>query len=462
MSTKKIILIKQYLIFLILLLGVIFWVTLTKDNYFHWDEWGIFSIFSENSLAFLFKPFNEHYIPFNLINHYILLRFFGLNYLPFQLSVIFFHIVSTYVLFKIFLALKVNFKLAIILTLIFLFQSLANENLVWSQGVNITIAGTCIFAAFYFYIKSSPAAYLFLFLSPLGHGLTLLYPWAFAWLAFWQKKSWKPFCLVGLANLAILAIFSFSTIKISVTPQIHDFDQIPKFIITGFLNGNLLRFTLPNLNFFPQSSSHFGPLLRTALFFIFTSTTLIYAIYLYTKKRLFSVAHIIFLYLPFVTINYLAIAPARISQGMDQAKIARYTYPSFFFLLIIISMIIPLLKIRRKITYMLLCSLLILHLISIVNFQTLFWRPMMNRNKLFIDEITYLFKTNSKVYDLTATGINGQIRLSQYWFLYESKDNLIFIPIQNIKDLNPMQMSSDLKSQMIYKKLLTDYQKKYD
>ncbi len=443
-------------VFIILFLTFVFWILLTKDNYFHWDEWGIFSQFKEGPTFYLLHPLNEHYIPLSATIHYFLFRFFGLNYLPFQIVLISLHTFNCYLLYRIVYRQTGDHFLATIGTILFAIASTAAENLVWSIGINITLAGTFAFLAYYFFPKHPFLSCLALFFSPLSHDLSLLYPLPFALMAYLRNKNPLPYLAVSLVSIATLFYFSHENIYRSVSSQISFL--LPNgfaFITAGVVRGVLIRFFMPNLNFFPNSASLIGLYFRPVIFVILLIFALffLYRIWQSPKKQKYFA--LILFYLPLIIIPYIAILPARVAQGSDQASIARYTYLPLFFLLVFLADIIKLATLNRKIIYGFSLVLIALHLISTFNFQTRYWAPIVSHDKSFSRDMAYLFASTDIIYNPKLIGINGQMRPSDLWYFHLAQKKYLYtgtIP-------SPV---TDMRTKEIFYRLAGDYQKKYD
>ncbi len=122
----------------------LFWLFLAKDNYFHWDEWVFFMNFNNSPLLVFTSSYGEHFIPLNFLNHYLLFKIFGLDYLPYQIMPILFHVLNCFLLYKITLKETGNKMLAILALVLFGVSNVYNEDLIWSQGISNVASATFV------------------------------------------------------------------------------------------------------------------------------------------------------------------------------------------------------------------------------------------------------------------------------------------------------------------------------
>src|SRR6185295_1366600 len=89
-----------------------------------------------NPISFLFNSYGEHFLPLNLLNHYLLFKLFGLNYIPFQISTLLFHVATVFVLYKIIVEETNNKHVDLFSTIIFGISAVYIEDVLWSQGIS--------------------------------------------------------------------------------------------------------------------------------------------------------------------------------------------------------------------------------------------------------------------------------------------------------------------------------------
>ena len=468
----------RILVFLAFLSVFSFWFVLSKDNYFHWDEWDYLTHFNDVR-TFISKLPNEQFNLLHIFHHYLLFSLFGLNYLPFQLSSSFFHAVNSFLLYKIINRETGNRKLAIIAMGIFGFSSVSVENLNNSAAISQVFAGTFASAAYLFFLKfkDKRSTYrlalssIFLVVSPMGHAITMLMPAAFILAALQAKitnqdklRASIVYLAALLTNLLVANLVSGSRLTTNIKLEIPYFlFDVPNFVISGVLRGNVIRLFFPELHFFPLSSITIDPGLRAILRTLLHSLPLILlAIFLWKLRALQFRSKIISLlayYLPLIIVSYVAAGPARATFGYNQAIITRYTYESFFFLLVLICNLLKVYPISPRRLTIGVAYLFFIHLVANFNFQTRYWQPIANFERGFIQDVSYLFCQNKVVYDLPASGIFPNVTLSKLWFLYPKDRDLVFLPAYDLpKDLS--RSGTNVRSVEIYKKIISYYDHK--
>lgn len=391
-----------------------FWFWLAKDNYFHWDEWGFLTSFRGGYWHTVLSWGNEHFIPLNVFHHFLLFIFFGLNYLPFQISVSFFHALNSYLLYKIFLKKTGSQTISLCMLALYGFTSIFVENVAWSLGVSVVLASTLFFAAYNLFLdKKIWLSFFALFLSPLQHGITILAP-----LAFPRKIYW----LVALVNVVIIFVFKQqnAVTNLQFTAKYLLID-IPAFILAGVSVGTIGREIFPTLYFY-DSLSYPAHELRPILLPILLAGMIFVAFKVFRANwRLF--AH----YLPFIFITYIAIAPARATGGLAAAVITRYPTPVLFFVLLLAAELLVKYKINKHLVITLTALLTVAHVVANINFENNHWRPVVNRDRKFIEETRELFVKNQVIDDsVSIAGIYPPLKLSDFWFLYPLNHQLSF------------------------------------
>ncbi len=466
---------KSYYLPVLLFSIFIFWLVLTWGNYFHWDEWYFFSAFNQAPQNFLLHSYGEHFIPFNLLNHYILFKLFGLNNFPFQLSVILSHLINIYLLYKIVSLETKNVRLALFSALIFGISNVYIEDVIWSQG--ISSVGSALFVSFgYFsYLKYSQTkkkvfllySCLSLIISPLFNDFSILSPLAFLFIAAISRNLGKyknlavlAYALTSLLNLLILFYFSAQNIaKALPSFSIKNALQMIEFSYVGVIRGTVLRFVYPGLHLVKGAQE------LKIIFFVALSVVLFtfsaFVLYKWLKnskernEKIIKVLSLISL----VLIGYIATSIGRSSYGLAQAGISRYAYQPFFFLVILGAFIIK--DFRNKTIFIAALSIIwILNIYANIVFAFGFWHKMVSRDRGFAEDISYLLANNQKVYNFPTKGFFEVLKISDYWFLVPKDKKIDFVSPAKYSD--SCNYCSDLKTKTIYKKFLNEYQKKFD
>lgn len=444
-----------------------FWFFLAKDNYFHWDEWILFSNERVPLTKLLFTHYLEHYIPLHFLYYYSMYKLFGLNYLPYQLVISLFQTINSWILFKVVYRITNKFKLSVVAMLLFGLSSIGVENLIWSIGDNHLFPGFLTFAAFLLFLKyleskSTPhlltSAFL-LFVAPLFNDYYLLHPLAFVaslcllrLFRYLKDSSWIKsaaiYLVVQLLNIAVLLLFSGSNATSKIHPNISFAIDVLRFVVKGISEGLVIKFIMPSLYFFPHSSSILGRLVRPGLLALGLAVALFILARLLPKlKEQPRIIKAILITLPFIPIGYLAAAMGRIDPGFGQAAISRYGYQPLFYLLILVMVVVASLKGRPTILYFLFLILATMHIISSVNFNNLYWQPIISRDKQFVQEFQDLTQRNKYILNYSTLGIMPSLHLSDYWYLDSGKN--IYINDLSLKD----NFIPDQKTQAFYDKL---------
>lgn len=419
----------------------------------------------KQSLATLITiPYNEHYIPLNILWYYFLFQIFGLNYFPFELGVVFFHTLNSFLLFYLISRVTKSFLLAAIFTLVFGLAYVSIENIIWSLGINYVLSGLFVFLAFLF--EERPRlSIISLILSPLFHDITILMPFAFACFAFLRAPKFPNRCvlfsLVGLFNLVLLLLFSGNRIFDNSGSGLITLAQIPVFVVVGILRGTILRFLLPESHFLKGNNSFQTISLLLLSLGIFSTLFLAFYKLLKDTKRWKGNIQTVIQFLPFIVLPYLAAAPARAIFGIGQAGISRYTYIPFFFILLLAATLLTRYPKAIKPAMAVFATFLIININANIRFNNDFWKPMTARDRQFAQDVSYLIKNNAEVFDLSVPGINPKITLSKLWFLYPQNHSPKFLEATNLS-MNSIATNSSATTVAIYSKLLGDYQKKLD
>lgn len=457
-----IVLISAFLIF-------IFWLLLSRDNFFHADEWEYFMRMRLSPSTFLSMPYGGHFIPLSTFIHYFLIKLFGLSYMPFQFVVSFIHTINSYLLFLTVQVATKNFRLALLAMILFGFSSVGIEIPIWSIGINIALSSTLIFSAYIlFWSKSTTHSInkhlligITLILAPLSHGITILLPFVFTYLTLITNQIHKRlkvifYITIGITNLFILYNFSdFYGLSIPQENfQAHTIEFL-RFVFTGVVHGLIIKFFLPTLYFFVGSASVFGTHIRPLLSI---STIILSAIFLIKsdyknkiKPLLITATQII----PFVFIFYITAGLGRTSFSYYFANVSRYAYMPLFFLILFIAVIVQKLNLNRLLIHLTCSVLLIIQLIASMRFQTQVWQKEIIKDKIFTEKVTYLFRNNSYVIDYTPTSFNRHMKFSYLWFIDNYKNVIFISPESNSNSVQEIYHSSDLQTQEIYNEIMT-------
>ena len=218
---------REEIVYVIAFLIFLFWFLLAKDNYFHWDEWEYLLNFKDLPY-YIFHQTHEQFAFIQILHHFILFKLFGLTYWPFQLSENIFHALNSVLLYKIVKHETKRRDLARIAMILFGFSSVSVENLNNSAAISQVLAGFLLFSAFFLFQKFEKTrkfllvacSAVLLVLSPMGHGFTLLYPFAFAYLAAISKT--RDVRIIGLYLFSgLVVLFLTSTFGKNLSDNIN-------------------------------------------------------------------------------------------------------------------------------------------------------------------------------------------------------------------------------------------------
>ena len=454
----------------------IFWVILTRNNFFHWDEWYFLTGFNQGVSSIL-KPYGDQYLPFNILNHFILFKTFGLNNRPFQLSVIIFHVINCLVLYKIIILETKNKKIALLATLLFGISNVYNEDLVWSQGISTVGSALFVSLGYLFYLKFIQnmknkwliASAISLILSPLFNDFGVLASFAFMVFPYFSKSLQKLrvrissiYLFSGAVSVLILLLFSGKNVLHSAVPaSLYSAFQMVEFVIFGILRGTILRFLYPGFHILKDQQT-----LKSISFFILAVVVLLFALRVFIlwikdkETRREKINKLIIL-ASLISVGYLAASIGRVSYGLAQAGISRYTYQSFFFLIVLGAYILKDYRDKFRLVAFVLVFAWLINVVAIIQFEQGFWQLMVNRDRQFTVDLRYVESRNQTVYDFPINGIAPKLKISNFWFLLPRSHNVNFISSSKYHE-NDCQYCSDQRTKEIYKRLSTEYQIKFD
>lgn len=455
----------------------LFWFILTKNNFFHWDEWNFFSIFSKDPKYFLFHSYGEHYIPLTELNHYILFKLFGLKYFPFQLPVIGFHILNTLILYKIILKETKNAKIALFCIPVFGISSVYVDNITWAVG--ITGVGSALFVSLGYlsYIKFIETkknlflvlSSLSLLISPLFNDFGVLAPFAFILFPYLSNSLSKirfrissVYFLSGIFNLLVLLIFSGKNIIHSALPvSIGSFLQMIEFVLFGVVRGTILRFLYPGFHIIKDGQTLKSIFFLALALIVFVFLLKVFIAWLKDEKFRRERISKTIIYLSLIAVGYLAASIGRSSNGLAHAGISRYTYQSFFFLVVMGAYVFKDFKNKFKLIAVLFTFIWLINLVAIIQFEQGFWQLMVNRDKQFAADLSYLFSHNREVYDFPTKGFFETLKISDFWFLVPKDKSIRYIKASEFNKKSCIYCI-DKKTYEIYNKFTGEYQVKFD
>ncbi len=454
--------------FLISLAIFLFWFFISRHNYFHLDEWKYFMRMSLPPARFLAMSYNGHFIPLLEIYYYLMIKIFGLNYIPFQVATDLLHALNSLIIYLVASQLTKRRDLPLAAMILFGFSSVGVEVPVWSINVAAAAIGTFTYAAFYLLLKNIPKinlkiisiSCLLLLIPPLWYDPSILSAFGFCFITLLGGKGKKRFsaavlyAVTGFISVAVLLHFSnyFGVKNPLINPAGFARDYLD-FVSSGIVFGLITRFILPNLYFFIGSNSFFGVWVRPLLFYAGLLAILIFLIKTARAGKIKEIIKIALLTWPLIILNYMSIALGRTSFGSYFARNPRYPYFPSFFLVLFIILLLNIFRIKRTVVYLLVGLFLALNLTSAWNFENNYILPDMQKDRKFIKEVTYLFTHNQRVINYQADLFDVKIQLSRLWFLPDYQRIVFLDPASNPKDVEALLSASDYNSQQIYSRI---------
>ncbi len=448
----------------------VFWLLLSKNNYFHMDDWEYIGRFNENIWPMLTRPFFEMFLPLNILLYYILYRLFGLSYLPFQINVLFFHTLNCLLLYLIIKRESGKKFLAYGGMVIFGLSSVPIDDIIWSMGINHVLAGTFLFLTYLIFImfrrgnwlSSQAGIAILLYLSFHVHNITILFPLTYIIIILFDKGRNKKvfsvslFLLLFILEVSTLLFFSRDSIAMNPRKSPLSLAFVPLYILVGVFKGTILRLITPDLYFLSNITKYTGPLRGLlSLILIFTPFVIIVVLKKNYKDKPFNFSFLKYILL--IITPYMAIAPFRIVNGYEQARIPRYTYIPLFFLVIFLMVIFKTFYNRKILLTLFFSVLMTLHLISAINFS-INWEKNLDKDQSYVKDIRYLLEHNQEVYDIPSHGIWANMSPSKLAFLFEKEKRINFLESSVLPPKEDLEkVSADQKTTEIYKRLGTIY-----
>lgn len=459
-------------LFFVLATIFLFWFTLSKENFFHMDDWEWVKQYEKGFWGMISTPRDgEHFVPLAGAVFYIFFKFFGFSYVPFQLLNSLVHMFNALLAFKITKLETQNQKISLATALLFGFASTAPDVLVWANSFLINTAGLFYFLGFYFFLmfrKSQKQIYILLscaclIISPRFQTITTIVPFIFSGICFLllkRKVTLKPallYLVTGIINIATTIIASEGNVQaktLSIAPDL--LSQIPLYIFTGIYKGTFLRLINPEL-YLLANITHITQPIRMALAILLPIVALFaFGQIKLTKKLLWKQNTSTYIsYILLLTATYIMVAPFRVHNGVMQATIPRYTYTSVFFMIILFAIMYHSFyeKIGKIVTVGFL-MLLSLHIFANYNFNKN-WRLNTLKDRSFTDDLRYLFARNTNIFDLNADGI-WVLKLSELDGLLAPTSKISFHP-PPVDTQASFYLQADQQTKEIYQKLITTY-----
>ncbi|MFC1559871.1 hypothetical protein ACFL4F_02060 [Candidatus Margulisiibacteriota bacterium] len=229
---------KYWQMILLISTVTLFWSPIFHNNTFFSDDWAFINQFTNHGFqaGYLFRTYNEHFLPFFKVFFYIAFSIFGMNFPPYMAIALSVHVLNTvmfYLLAK--LIFKGRKKLPLLLAVAFGVSNVYFEIIRWFTTTQISLCFFFMLCALYFlhlYVIKKDKKFYYIsiassILSPLNFALgsfTFIFLVAYYFLII--KRSFKPSRLKEDALLLLpyligwliyIAVYYFTTYELIKT-----------------------------------------------------------------------------------------------------------------------------------------------------------------------------------------------------------------------------------------------------
>lgn len=198
-------------------------------TFFQQDEWrafGIFAIFNDNfreGLKILLpKTFFEHFNTASFLTEYLQFKLFRMNFFPFAVISLSFHFLNSLLLYKLALLLSNKKLLSLLVSVIFITNSISHQATTWISTSTST-QGATFFALislilFFKYLKSKQTQMRFLFFSLISFLISLTFKESsiflfiflpFFWVVYTQGKNFSEVKKISFALFFVFLFYLF-------------------------------------------------------------------------------------------------------------------------------------------------------------------------------------------------------------------------------------------------------------
>lgn len=321
--------------------------------FFHQDDIGVLIDLANTSFwEAIWISQGEHFSPLYNIVWAVQYRVFHLSFFPYVLFPLFVHFFNLILLSRIVKTMGGGKTSQIISVLLFTASVTFTEPLLWFTVHGIGMATLFVGLAFYFWLKikvgtSKKERYFWLslcfsFLSGFVFGLGIGVGVVFSLVSFLWKRNFKHiffYTMTGLISYLLGPSLFFERVgnRIIEWRGFEDVLQYAGFVVVGVSRGVVGRLFLPG--FEPPNENVIGtvisfiPFLSIVLFCVWIFNRQVFSREKVFLSRFFLLA--IFTIYPYVWAGFL-----RYQFGFKQALSERYAYPSLFFFVIIVALLI--------------------------------------------------------------------------------------------------------------------------
>lgn len=414
--------------------------------FFFQDNIGVMILIDRLSFwKWLITPDAEHFSPITHILLFAEFKIFSLNFYPYLMVALILHLINCFILYKLTKLITGKKSYALLAVSLFFINLTYTEAFLWSLH-GLLLSMTFLGLSFYYWykfieLKNKRYFYLttlFIILNGLTYGLGVGTGMIFAvttllFIKILNKKRIlilsMIFGLTGIISYFIGPLIVpnfFVHITPRITSPLKDVVLYIAFIIAGVSRGVVGRLFLPGFE-----PTHHEIILTVISFLpaviIITGIFWLIKRYKKLKDKLLAISLVIFMTFPYVWAGFL-----RSHFGLKQALAERYAYPSLFFFVIILVLLIKYLIEQKKIRSV---NFIIIYTVFLVVLQSVFFirnadifeiRP--RQTKSYFLRLENILAKNGVLLDLPIPSyINQGFRISDIAPVINRKSKTIYI-----------------------------------
>lgn len=419
---------------------------------------------------FIITPHSEHFAPVLHLLSAVEYRLFGLNFIYYVATAVIIHIFNLWILFKLAKALTQQHITGFLAVILFSVNLTYTEPMLWFAANGVLLATFFLGVTYYFWMKFTLSLkrrdLIITFLGIISSGLSygvgvgtgLLF--ALSALIYRNRKNYRQmtfasalYLFLGVASFALGPLIAGNKLG-RIRPEINNifFDWLKflAFVVAGVSRGAVGRLFLPG--FEPR---HFQiiPSILSFIPFLILSAIILYVLVIdKSKVRKATIASlIVFIVYPYVWAGFL-----RYQFGLKQALAERYAYPSLFFLILLLAVLIGHFLKSAKLFFRLgfiACGLALIFfqarafIIKAYEFEK---RPLLT--KVYFSEVEKVLKSSNPVLDLPLPSyINQPYTISQLAPVLTDKEDIVYIDTGNFR------CTGQLKEQLLKNEIYSFY-----
>src|SRR3989338_2243043 len=285
---------------------------------------------------FLFLPQAEHFAPVLHALTFLEYQLFVLNFYGYFFVSLFFHFINLFLLYRILKMLQLPEKLSLAVSMLFFINLTFVEPLLWFSAQGVILANIFIALSFFFWLKKSLLLYIFLLAASFSYSTGVGLGIIFGLIGLIYKKFIPAYFILGILSILVGPLVATSSLG-QITPQfpnrLLNTLQFLAFVIGGVGRGVFGRLFLPG--FEPR---HFE-IAKTLLSFLpFAAISAL--VFSLQKSSANKFRQLLFSLSLLIVYPYIWAGAIRYQFGIKQALSERYAYPSLYFTVILIGVIL--------------------------------------------------------------------------------------------------------------------------